>query len=107
MKPVDTEPPNLPPVSVLRVAKTGFIKSIHLHEDPQRALEIMIHTSWSNTIHNISFSAFYVHCWTAHQTCLFFHYAQNEISSMSMNATGDMIKSIELYNGIKTVPIYQ
>ena len=106
MRPGDPEPPTLPSASVLRVAKVEFVHSTHAHQDSRKALEIMKYTSWSNAIHSIGYNPFFVHFWTAHQIRLVFNYRKSEISSDAMDASGNMIKKIELFDGIKTGPIF-
>lgn len=94
MKFGNPEPPIVPSASVLGVRKDEYISSTRLHPDPREALEIMKNTTWNRSIDNIGFNPFSVHFWIAHQIRLHFYNSLREISSVSMDASRDLISAI-------------
>lgn len=106
MIPGDPEPPTLPTAPVLRTAKANFTKQSHLHNDPKIAIEMMKKTIWSNAIHGIGLSPFFVHFWTNHMIHLFFNYSKSFDAVIILDSTGKLAKEIVLYDGRKSKRIY-
>ncbi|CAD6208989.1 GSCOCG00010801001-RA-CDS [Cotesia congregata] len=84
----DPQPPHLSKASVLRTAKAELIRSEYHHSDPIVSLSIMKEHVWPGTIHDLSFSPFYVHYWTHHQRDVYIKYAAQGNSCIFIDATG-------------------
>ena len=104
MKSEDPEPGNLPKASTLRVLKTEYKNSTYLDKDPRKALEIMS-ICRGVTLFTLLGRTHFLSIFGLHTKFVYFLIILGEISDVSIDASGEIIKSFEVLDGISTDPI--
>ena len=69
-------------------------------------MEKLKHSTLANIIHHIGLSPFTVHFWTRHQITVYLHYAKREWTTITIDASGGMVKKIIIMDGITSKVIY-
>lgn len=100
----DPEPSHLPSLNALRVMKYKENKKNHLNEDPILAVLLMKGMyPYNNIIRDIGYDRLFVHYWAAQKVNSYRNYCKNnKIPTISIDATGGIVKSINLLSGRKT-----
>ncbi len=104
----DLEPPHIPTSNALRVAKSKALQKHRIHDDPIIGLCIMKYSNaFSNSIHDIGYDRFFCHYWTNIQISMYREYVKNsKCPSVSVDATGGIVRKPQLIGGRKTKTIY-
>lgn len=104
----DPEPSNLPTMNALRVLKYQNRQKDKLHKDPIMSLAQLKGSAPFNTIlHDIGYDRFFLHYWTATEINTYRLYSkQNKLPRISIDATGGIIKKLNLISGRETSPIF-
>ncbi|CAG9818787.1 unnamed protein product [Phaedon cochleariae] len=95
----DVEPPHLYSLNILHKAKQELISSEHVHKDPLMALCLLKVGSLQGSIHNIGMDPFHVHFWSAHQLHVYRSTMKSGHVTLSIDATGGIIRKILKPNG--------
>jgi len=92
------EPSHLPSLNALRVMKYKENKKNYLNEDPILSILMMKGMSPYNTIiRDIGHDRFFMHFWAAQGVNSYRNYCKHtKIPTISINATGDIVKNINL-----------
>jgi len=100
----DPEPSHLPSLNALRVMKYKENKKNHLNEDPILAVLLMKGMCpYNNIIRDIGYDRLFVHYWAAQEVNSYRNYCKNnKIPTISIDATGGIVKSINLLSGRQT-----
>ena len=104
----DPEPASIPSLNALRIIKCRTKCSGQLDPDPILAVIKMKNTEPYNTIFkDIGYDPFFIHYWSAAQTnCYRIYTRTNKLPRVSIDATGSLVRRINLLSGRRTKAIF-
>lgn len=102
----DPEPPTLQKTEVLKNAMYKFLKEQYVDPKPRLSLEIMKETTLGNIIHEVGLNPFFVFFWTLAQSHAYLSCAENAPVSVSIDASGSIVKKIRLANKSLSGPTF-
>lgn len=108
MKYGDKEPSHLPSKNALRLIKYKALKEDQLSSDPILALSLLkSEASYKEIIRDIAYDKFFVHYWATTEINSYRMYAKNSnISRITIDATGGVVKRLNLISGRQTSNIF-
>jgi hypothetical protein len=104
----DVEPSHIPTLNALRVMKYKENKKNRLNDDQILAITIMKETSpYNNILRDIGYDRFFLHYWSTPEVNSYRNYCKNtKTPTISIDATGGLIKNINLISGRQTGSLF-
>ena len=102
----NSEAPHLYATSTYRKAAMEYANANRIDPKPLRAVELMQLTLHKNIIHKYAINPLTVQYWTSHQRRVYNRMWKNKESTVSLDATGGVIRTIVRPNGEKSNVIY-
>ncbi len=108
MKFGETEPSHLPTLNALRLIKSRERRKSFIHENPIISLSLLKQISpYKDIVRDIGLDKFFVHYWSKTElNCYRMFTRQNRIPTVSIDATGSVVKKVKLLSGKESQMIF-
>ncbi len=108
MTPGDPEPSTLPSLNALRLIKSHAKQISHLDQDPiMSVVKMKGNAPFNSIIHDVGYDPFFIHYWSVAQLNAYRIYSRStQVTQVSIDATGNIVRPINLLSGRKTRAIF-